>query len=95
MKKGSGASRTRPEAPTPTLARIPLAQTRHLGCLGGGGVVLRWGRISSFLSGGQVQMLADPNAEAWLGGPLPLELPGAPPGSQLPSLRWQPPVWRK
>lgn len=57
--------------------------------------MLRWGRISSFLSGGQVQMLADPNAEAWLGGPLPLELPGAPPGSQLPSLRWQPPVWRK
>lgn len=52
--------------------------------------MLRWGRISSFLSGGQVQMLADPNAEAWLGGPLPLELPGAPPGSQLPSLRWQP-----
>lgn len=37
MKKGSGASRTWPEAPTPTLARIPLAQTRHSGCLGVGG----------------------------------------------------------
>lgn len=75
IKQGKGA-------PTPILARIPLAQTRHSGCWG-----VRWGRISSFLYGGQVQMLADPNAEAWLNGPLTSELPGAPPGSQSPSPR--------
>lgn len=78
MKQG----RTWPEAPTRTLARIPLAQTRHSGCWG-----VRWGQISSFLYGGQVQMLADPNAEAWLGGPFPPELLCAPRGSQSPSPR--------
>lgn len=36
------------------------------------------GTVSSFLYGGQVQMLADPNAEAWLDGPLTPELPSAP-----------------
>lgn len=65
MKQGMGASGTWPEAPTPSLAGIPLAPTRHSGCCG-----VRWGRISSFLYGSQVQMLADPNAEAWLDGPL-------------------------
>lgn len=35
MKPGRGAYWTWPEAPTPTLARIPLAQTRHSGCWGG------------------------------------------------------------
>lgn len=39
MKQGRGASGTWPEAPTPTLAGIPLAQTRHSGCWG-----VRWGR---------------------------------------------------
>lgn len=74
--------RTWPEAPVPTLGRIPLAQTRHSGCWG-----VRWGRISSFLYGGQVQMLADPNAEAWLGSRFPPELLGSPPGSQSTSPR--------
>lgn len=74
--------RTWPEAPTPTLARVPLAQTRHSACWG-----VRWGPSSSFLYGGQVQMLAHPNAEAWLGGPFPPELPGSPPGSQSSSPR--------
>lgn len=32
-------------------------------------------------------MLADPNAEAWLGGRFPPELLGSPPGSQSPSPR--------
>lgn len=42
MQLGRGVSRTWPEVPTPSVARIPLAQTRH--CWG-----VRWGRISSFL----------------------------------------------
>lgn len=42
MQQGRGASRTWPEVPTPSLARVSLAQTRH--CWG-----VRWGLISSFL----------------------------------------------